>query len=100
MAQCPVCKSNKLKKVETMVFCEAYKPTKTQSGEWINEGTCTFRILFQNKIFGKLSDDDIKKMLSGGFAENKKGDKIFLDLQNKTFFTKIEFAPKKEAEDF
>ena len=99
MANCPICNS-KLKKVESMVFCENYKPVKAQSGEWINEGTCEFRIMFKNKIFGTLSGDDVKKMLSGGYAENKKGDKISLDLENKTFFTKIEFAPKEEAEDF
>jgi len=99
MAQCPLC-NGKLKKVEAMVFCENYKPVKTQNGDWINEGTCEFRIMFKNKIFGTLTGDDIKKMLSGGFAENKKGDKIFLDTENKTFFTKIEFAPKEEPEDF
>ena len=99
MAQCPIC-NGKLKKVEAMVFCENYKPVKSESGEWTNEGTCEFRIMFKNKIFGTLSSDDIKKMLASGFAQNKKGDKLFLDLENKTFFTKIEFAPKEEAEDF
>ena len=98
MAKCPKC-NGKLKKVEAMVFCENYKPIKNESGDWKNEGNCEFRIMFKNKIFGTLSGDDIKKMLSGGYAENKKGDKIFLDTQSQ-YFTKIEFAPKVEPEDF
>ncbi len=99
MAKCPIC-DGKLKKVEAMVFCENYKPVKKDDGTWKNDGTCEFRIMFKNKIFGTLSADDIKKMLSGGYAQNKKGDKIFLDKENKTFFTRIEFAPKEEPEDF
>ncbi len=98
MANCPKCNA-KLKKVEAMVFCENYKPIKNDKGEWINEGSCDFRIMFKNKIFGTLSPDDVRKMLAGEFVENKKGDKIFLDMSS-PFFTRIEFAPKEEPEDF
>jgi len=98
MADCPICKA-KLKKVDTMVFCENYKPTKTQSGEWINEGSCEFRITFNNKVFGKLTPQNIKDMLEQKKVKNKKGDTIELDTSSQ-YFTKITFAPKQEAEDF
>ena len=97
MANCPICKS-KLKKVESMVFCENYKPAKDENGTWKNDGTCEFRITFANKVFGTLKTDDIKKMLNGEKVKNKKGDTIELDT-NSQYFTKITFA-KKKVEDF
>jgi len=97
MAKCPVCQAQ-LKKVDTMVFCENYKPVKNENGEWNNEGNCEFRITFANKVFGTLTPQNIKDMLSNKAVKNKKGDTIELDLSSQ-YFTKITFA-KKEVEDF
>jgi len=99
MANCPICEK-KLKKVDTMVFCENYKPKKLESGEWKNEGTCEFRVLFKNKLWGTMTPENVKTLLNGESVENKKHDKISLDVKNAPFFTKVEFAPKVEPEDF
>jgi hypothetical protein len=95
---CPKCKTGTLKKGEKMVYCSEYKPKK-DGNEWKNEGTCDFRIMYKNKAWGSdLAPGDIKKLVDGGTLENKKGDKMTLDLDNE-FFTRIEFAPKPEDED-
>jgi len=96
MANCPKC-NGQLKKSETMVFCENYKPVK-QGNDFVNEGTCEFRIMFKNKVFGTIEPNDVKTLLGGGTVKNKKGDSMVLDLDS-DFFTKISFAPKV-VEDF
>jgi len=95
---CPKCKKGTLKKGEKMVYCSGYKPKK-EGNAWKNEGTCGFRIMYSNKVWGSaLSPVDIKKMVDGETLTNQKGDKMILDLTT-DYFTKIEFAPKTEDED-
>lgn len=97
MANCPKCQS-KLKKSETMVFCSEMKNEKQEDGTFKNVGTCDFRIMFKNKIFGDITADEIKKLLANETIKNKKGDSMTLDIESR-YFTKIQFA-KKEIEDF
>jgi len=65
-----------------------------------NDG-CDFHIFFdQKKIFGeKIDAKQVKALIDGQTLESKKGNKLTLDLENKDFFTKIEFAEKEEDED-
>jgi len=86
---CPKCKTGTLKKGEKMVYCGDYKPKKSETGVWTNEGTCDFHINLTNKIWGAISPEDIKSLVEGKTLTNKKGDKMTLDLTN-DFFTKIE----------
>ena len=95
---CPKCKNGTLKKGEKMVYCSEYKPSKNESGEWVNDGTCNFKITFANKVFGNIDAKQIKSVVEGKIIKNKKGDSMSLDLGSE-FFTKIEFAPKVEDED-
>ena len=94
---CPLCQKGTLKKTETQVYCSEKKwNSKTKK----NDG-CDFHIFFdQTKIFGdKLDAKQVKALVDGETIESKKGNKMTLDLENKDFFTKIEFAPKEEDED-
>lgn len=92
---CPKCGKGTLKKGDKMVYCSNYKPTK-KGDSWINEGSCDFKIMYQNKIWGAdLTPGDIKKLIEGGELTNKRGDKMKLDLNN-SYFTTIE---KVEDED-
>jgi hypothetical protein len=94
--QCPKCKNGNLKINEKMVYCENYKPKKNEQGEWINEGTCDFRILLHNKIWGNISRDEIKELVSKGEVISKNGKmKMILDLEN-PYFTRIEFIEKED----
>lgn len=97
MAICPIC-SSQLKKGENMVFCQNFKPKKI-GNDFVNDGTCDFKINLKNKFFGALSVEDVKNLLAMSKVKNKKGDSIELDLKNKEFYTKITFAEKK-VEDF
>lgn len=93
---CPKCGTGTLKKGEKMVYCSEYKPAKV-SGEWVNEGNCEFRIMFdQSKIFGKnLTPADVKTLVEGKKIVNK-NKTLLMDLENKDYFVKIE---KDEDED-
>ena len=92
---CPKCKNGTLKKGDKMVYCSNYKPTK-KGDSWVNEGSCDFKIMYKNKIWGEdLTPADIKKLVDGGELVNKRGDKMKLDLGNE-YFTVIE---KVEDED-
>jgi len=93
---CPKCGKGTLKKGEKMVYCTEYKPHKNENGEWVNEGTCEFRIMYKNKVWGEdLTSADIKELVQGNVIVNARGDTMKLDLDSE-FFTKIE---KKEDED-
>ena len=93
---CPKCGKGTLKKGEKMVYCSEYKPIK-KGNEWVNEGSCEFRIMYKNVVWGEdLTPGDIKKMVEGGELTNKRGDKMKLDLSNSNYFTKIK---KVEDED-
>lgn len=94
---CPVCNTGTLKKGEKMVYCSDYKPKKV-GDNWINEGSCGFKIHYANKAFGNIDAKQIKLMIEGKTIHNKKGDSMVLDLESE-YFTKIEFAPKVEDED-
>ncbi len=92
---CPKCKNGTLKKGDKMVYCSNYKPTK-KGDSWVNEGSCDFKIMYKNKLWGEdLTPADIKKLVDGGELVNKRGDKMKLDLGNE-YFTVIE---KVEDED-
>lgn len=86
---CPKCGNGTMKKGEKMVYCSEYKPTKS-GDSWINEGTCEFKIMFeQKKFFGKnLEAKDIKSLLDGGTLVNGQR-KMKLDLTS-PYFTKVE----------
>ena len=92
---CPKCKNGVMKKGEKMVYCAEYKPTKN-GDNWVNEGTCEFRILFDQKtVFGKIIEaKDIKTLIDGGTLING-ARKMKLDLDSQ-YFTKVE---KEEDED-
>lgn len=95
---CPICKTGTLKKGETQVYCENYKPKKDANGAWINEGSCDFRIIYKNKIFGEITSAQVKELVEGKSVKNKKSDLLSLDLDN-PHFTKITFAEKKPDDD-
>lgn len=92
---CPKCSNGTMKKGEKMVYCSEYKPTKS-GDEWKNEGSCEFRILFdQKKVFGKIIEaKDIKDLIEGKTLVNG-AKKLKMDLESQ-YFTKIE---KDEDED-
>ena len=92
---CPKCGKGTVKKGEKMVYCSEYKPTKN-GDSWKNEGTCEFRILFDQKtVFGKtIEPKDVKTLIDGGTLTNG-ARKMKLDLDSQ-YFTKIE---KDEDED-
>jgi hypothetical protein len=95
---CPKCGKGTLKKGEKMVYCSEYKPKKS-GNEWVNEGTCDFRIMYRNSAWKQdLTPGEIKKLVDGETLVNKRGDRMVLDL-NSPYYTKIEFAPKEEDED-
>ncbi len=99
--QCPKCKKGNLKvKKDKMVYCENYKPHKNEKGEWINEGSCDFRILLDTKMYN-ITTADVKNLLEKGEIEikTKKGDKakLILDLNNE-YNCRLEF--EKEEDEF
>ena len=99
--QCPKCKNGNLKvKKEKMVYCENYQPKKNESGEWVNEGSCNFRILLDTKMY-KIEPKDVKELIEKCEIEikTKKGDKakLILDLENE-YFCRLEFI--KEEDEF
>lgn len=93
---CPLCKKGTLKKGELQVYCSE---KKWNSEKKINEG-CDFHIFFnQTKVFGeKIDAKQIKALVEGNAIISKKGHKMTLDLENKKFFTKIEFATKEDED--
>jgi hypothetical protein len=106
-SKCPICgKKIKLKKDSSgnshYIYCDGLKTvnkgTKVKP-HFVNEGDCDFKIFFdQKKAFSTtLSSDDMKNLISGGVVVNAKGDTMELDLENKDFFTKIDY---KEDEEF
>jgi len=97
--QCPVCQKGTIKRGEKFAYCSERK-TEKRGNDFIDIG-CPFKIYFdQTKVFGeKLTPADIKKLLNGETIVSRKGHKMTLDLENKSYFTKIEFAEKKEDED-
>lgn len=81
----------------TSVYCSKMKMEK-QGEEFVNIGSCDFRILFKQKLMNlTLSKEDMKRLLAGKDIVNPRGDRLSLDLTNKEFFTKY---TKKEDEDF
>jgi len=99
--QCPKCKAGNLKvKKEKMVYCENYKPVKKESGEWVHDGSCYFRILLDTKMY-KIQPADVKNLIEKGEIDItlKKGDKakLILDLKNE-YNCFLEFA--KIEDDF
>jgi len=99
--QCPKCKNGNLKvKKGKMVYCENYKPVKNEKGEWINEGSCDFRILLDTKMY-KIEPKDVKELIEKGEIEikTKKGDtaKLILDLENE-YNCRLEF--EKEEDEY
>lgn len=92
---CPLCSEGNLKVNDSMIYCENRK-MKPSGRDFYNEGTCDFHLFFKNKLFGKsLSISDVKRLLKGESIRNAKGDTLTLDLDN-DFFTRIDFAEKKE----
>lgn len=95
---CPECGKGKLKKGEKMAYCSE-RITKKVNGKFVNEG-CNFSINFKQDVFGKnLEVADIKDLIAGKTITSSLNHKMSLDLANKDFFTKIEFAQKEEDED-
>ena len=99
--KCPLCNEYELeirenKKGAKTLCCSDWKPglqDDLDKNSWMNFGECEFRIPFANKIFGDLSLDDIKSIMSGEQVENENGDTIELDVESK-YFTKINFGSK------
>ena len=94
--KCPKCQNGNLKKSEKMVYCENYKPKKSDDGKWVNEGSCDFRIMLNNKIFGKLTPQNVKDLVEKGeilSADKKK--KLILDLENQ-YFCRVEFLEQED----
>lgn len=99
--KCPLCNEYDLeirenKKGAKTLCCRDWKPglqDNLDKNSWMNFGDCEFRIAFANKIFGDLSLDDIKSIMSGEQVENENGDTIELDIESK-YFTKINFGSK------
>ncbi|MCT7466981.1 hypothetical protein N5T78_10345 [Aliarcobacter cryaerophilus] len=79
-----------------MVYCSEYKPKKVGE-EWINEGSCEFRIMYnQTKSFGReITPLEIKSLIDGEIVLNG-ARKMSLDLSNDGFFVKTD---KDEDED-
>lgn len=95
---CPICGENTgkiLKKSDKQVYCEGYQARKDDSGEWINMGTCDFRIAFENKTFGKITAGDVKALVEGKTVKNKKGDEMSFDPTAK-YFTSIKRKPDED----
>ena len=94
---CPKCNHAELEIRESQAVktlcCHEWQPSKSD-GEWINKGSCDFRIPFKNKVFGTLSLEDIKELMRGNQIKNNKGDIMELDLESE-YFTKITFAEAK-----
>ena len=98
---CPLCGKGTIKnRKDKMVCCDGYKPQK-EGSEWFNTGECDFHIPYNQKAFGKqLTKNEMNMLLNGQVLKNKKGDTLTLDLENPDFFTKIDFAPRPEDNDF
>lgn len=94
---CPKCNKGTLKAGEKLVRCDCCVMEKLPSGEWINKGSCDFRIPYEYPNFGKLSKEDIRALVSGQSVKNKRGDTATLDLQGE-YLLKIDFF-KFEEED-
>lgn len=99
--QCPKCKNGNLKvKKDKMVYCEHYQPHKDDNGNWVNNGSCDFRILLDTKMYN-ITTADVKNLLEKGEIDIKlkKGDKakLILDLQNE-YNCRLEF--EKEEDEF
>lgn len=87
--KCPKCDGTlKVKKdsagKELFVFCSKFEQKK-EGEKWVNTGTCDFKLFFENKYFGNLSIDNIKNIVEGKTIQNKKGDKLVLDLEKSNF---------------
>ena len=102
---CPVCGKGTIKigndknGKPNRVYCSERKAERV-GDEWINVGECNFQLfLNQEKIFRKtLSTAEMKKLLSGETIKNNRGDQMTFD-KDSDYFTKVEFAPKKEDRD-
>lgn len=97
MATCPKCKTGTLKVGEKMVRCSNYEAEKDAHGDWHNKGTCDFRLPFENKLFGKMTKEDIKALIEGKTIKNKKGDSATLDLESQ-YLVKIDFHKFEETD--
>jgi len=94
---CPKCKKGTIKREKSGkgIRCERYVPTKTESGQWTNKGSCNFHLLYESKLFGEFTEQEIRDLLAG--KEVIKGDKIAkLDINNPYFVTDL----NSELEDF
>ncbi len=94
---CPKCKEGTLKVGEKMVRCSGYEPEKDAQGVWHNKGNCDFRIPFENKLFGKITKEQVKELIEGKTIKNKKGDTMVMDLENQ-YLVKIEFHKVEETD--
>jgi hypothetical protein len=93
---CPLCGTGYLRATDTQVFCSNQKIQK-EGDEFINVGTCDFHIILKkSKFFGRdITSKEVVDLIENDKPiVNKKGDKLFLDLENENFL-KIEYAPKK-----
>ena len=91
--KCPICQSGmKMRKNEdgkpSMVYCDGYKLEK-ENESFVNKGSCDFHINFRSKMFGEVTTEQMKTLLSSQKIVNKKGDMLELDLKNKEYFTKF-----------
>ena len=97
--KCPICGNGTIKKGDKLVYCSERKAEK-RGNTFVDIG-CKFKIVLdQKKVFGDvLSVSSIKDLLAEKTIISTKGHKMTLDLSNSDFYTKIEFAEKKEDED-
>ena len=98
---CPICGKGKLKSGENQIYCSEYKPRKFKGDKnWSNEGTCNFHIFRENKLFKRtLTNTDFKKLFAGESIKDSDGNAMTFEKDNE-YYTRIEFAPKKEDKDF
>ncbi len=95
--KCPKCGEGTLKKGEKMVYCSDYKPRKN-GNEWVNEGSCDFRIMFRQKILKRsIKPEEIKKIVQGEAVQIDNAT-VSLDLNN-PFYLRVEFGEKQEDPD-
>ena len=99
--ECPLCKRDgrdgTLQKRDYGITCNKVKFVR-EGKEYQSVGECNFRIMYEQKNFGKrLSDGDIRKLLDGGEIVNKDAT-MKLDLDREGFFTSIEWKEKNYSD--
>ena len=103
MANCPKCQSQIMlvENIETgannLVKC-ANQKTEKKGNDFIEVGTCDFKISFKTKMHD-LSVQDMQNLLNGQEVVIKDNNKMVLDL-NEKYFTKITFTEKFKEEVF